>query len=198
MKIDNNNKVYVCGDYHEQDRKLLDMLADLVAGSAIVFLGDYPVKSKSQFEDLNSLLIKYRVHAYLLRGNHDNPVYLHAERNDVNLKNSNLTILAEVDSLQWRDLNILCISGAVSVDRAGMRAALGTCWPGDEAVPVDVVEQTKKLVAKHGRFDIMLSHSSTAEGVPESCENSKLVDSYLLDDPELKDDLNLENKLGTD
>ncbi|MBK1790163.1 metallophosphoesterase [Persicirhabdus sediminis] len=193
MKIENSN-LYVCGDYHEQGRRLKIMLALLQPNSAVVFLGDYPAQFMSQFGDLNNLLIQYRLHAYLLRGNHDNPVFWRAEREHVNQRYSNLTLLAEVDSLQWRDVNILCVSGAISVDRTSKRTDVGFCWPNTEAVPADAVEQTHKLVGELGTFNIMLSHSSTIEGVPESCEDSSFVKRFLPDDPNLMADLKSENQ----
>ncbi len=188
MHIEATN-LYICGDYHGQKEQLKKQLVSIPAGSAVVFLGDYPIHHAGQLATLSILLGDFELQAYLIRGNHDNPQFWRDDREDVNQKFANLTLLADVDSLQWQGLNVLCIGGAISADRLGDRMDQVDCWSTDEQVPMDVAACTQALVDEFGSFDIMLSHTCTHEGEPVCAEKVAFVSRFLPIDEKLENDL---------
>ena len=85
----------------------------------IIQVGDFGVgfktlvKEKRQLDDINTALIKRNVIVYAIRGNHDQPSYF--ENDPFGL--SNIKLVKDYTVLNLVGKNILCIGGAISIDR---------------------------------------------------------------------------------
>lgn len=85
----------------------------------IIQVGDFGVgfktlvKEKRQLDDINTALIKRNVIVYAIRGNHDHPSYF--ENDPFGL--SNIKLVKDYTVLNLVGKNILCIGGAISIDR---------------------------------------------------------------------------------
>lgn len=85
----------------------------------IIQVGDFGVgfktlvKEKRQLDDINTALIKRNVIVYAIRGNHDQPSYF---ENDPFVL-SNIKLVKDYTVLNLVGKNILCIGGAISIDR---------------------------------------------------------------------------------
>ena len=65
------------------------------------------------FSTLNAVLRKINSVLYCIRGNHDDPSYF----NDNIINKSNVKLIKDYSIISVGDKNILCIGGAVSIDR---------------------------------------------------------------------------------
>jgi len=178
------------GDFHRQTELLKERLQEITAAgapSALIMLGDYDVHTASEVDELKDLLIAYPVDYYLLRGNHDNPLYWKDRDISGIFEDGYFHLLHEVDYIQWGDVRFLTVNGAVSVDRTCIRFDRGNCWPDIEPVPKDAVDQIQKLRAEHGEFDVLLSHTGIISGQTIKSEFTKSlasIDETLLEDLE--------------
>ena len=68
---------------------------------------------KNECEQLNKLFATRNVICFMIRGNHDNPSYFDGET--INM--SNLHAIPDYTVVQVGDENILCVGGAISIDR---------------------------------------------------------------------------------
>jgi len=193
--IPNSHQVYLMGDYHGHTETLKEKLQEItVTGcpSALIMLGDYDVHTAEEVTELKDLLTAYSIDYYLLRGNHDHPIYWQDRSISSLFEESSFHFLHEVDCIQWGDVRFLTVNGAVSVDRARIRFDRGHCWPETEPVPKDVVEQIRKLRELHGDFDVLLSHTGIISGKAIKSEFTK---SFASTDDTLFEDLEKEREL---
>jgi predicted phosphodiesterase len=176
----------------------------------IIQVGDFGVgfksieKEKRMLEDYNPLLKKNNVHIWAIRGNHDYKP--HFDNDPFQL--SNIHLIPDYTVLEICDKQILCIGGAVSVDRtwrytklqkAGIfeNQTLGkeSWWP-DELFVLD-----KDKLSEMRNIDILVTHTA-----PHFCEPDNtfgfgpFVEGIIQEtgDNELKTDLNLERQQVTD
>ena len=125
---------------------------------------------------------------YTTRGNHDNPQYWQDRELAKTIETDHLKLLADVDYLQWGELNLLCVSGAVSVDRTGVRFDDGNCWPDTEGIPKDSVQQ----IEHRAPCDVLLTHSGIIDGMTV---DNNFIHTYASNDKNLITDLKLEREL---
>jgi len=193
--IPHSHRVYLMGDFHGHTERLKEKLQEItVAGgpSALILLGDYDAHTASDIDQLKDLLAAYSVDYYLLRGNHDNPLYWQDRGISSLFEDSYFHFLHELDCIQWGESKILTVNGAVSVDRTCIRFDRGNCWPDIEPVPKDAVDQIQKLREQHGEFDVLISHTGIIIGKTIKSEFTKSfasTDETLLEDLEKERDL---------
>lgn len=119
MNLTEYNNVYVCGDIHGKFRVLFNKIKSCkISDSLIIIAGDvglgfykenyYNVEFtylKNKYKNLNNKIIS-------VRGNHDNPEYYTGEYDwDI------LTPVKDYSIIHTRNKNILCVGGALSIDR---------------------------------------------------------------------------------
>ena len=186
--IPDHHPLYLIGDYHCNTERLIEKLELIKGPATLIMLGDYSTYDAQGISDLATLLSGYDVHSYLLRGNHDNPKYWQDRSLADILETPAFKLLEDVDSLQWRQLKITTVSGAISVDRSCIRTDNGKCWPAQEAIDTNVIAKVLEL----GHADILLSHTGIVEGVTAK---NQFVESFASTDDTLIDDIKAERLL---
>ena len=186
--IPNKKNLFIIGDYHQHEEQLITILERISkTPSALILLGDYDIHTQDDMNEFKAFLNKFQIDYYLLRGNHDYPKFWQDKKSKNQIQTTNFHLLNEIDSISWRDKKILTISGAVSVDRTGVRTECGYCWPDTEGIPPDAISRIP-----NEKFDILLSHTGI---IPEDSEKSEFVESYSSIDTALLDDLKTERNL---
>ena len=191
-------RILFLGDLH-RNFNLLEHYVRLydIKDAHIVQVGDFGV-GFSTFEreleilkNINKTLETNNVFVWAIRGNHDDPEYF--ENDPFNL--TNIKLVKDYSVLEIANRRILCIGGAVSVDRMvsktqaqldgdntriiGQRWILGEEFKYDDSLLVDL-----------RGIDTIVTHT-----VPDYCtpDNSMgfgpFVDHFIMEDPELKLDL---------
>ena len=90
-----------------------------LSNSVLICAGDIGVGFKNieyynkMFSTLNAVLRKMNSVLYCIRGNHDDPSYF----NDNKINKSNIKLIKDYSVISVGDKNILCVGGAVSIDR---------------------------------------------------------------------------------
>lgn len=113
-------RILFLGDIHRNFNLILQYvkLYD-ITDAHIIQVGDFGVgfktfiKEKRALELIHTGLVKRNVHVWAIRGNHDYKPYFDADPFGF----SNIHLVADYSVLNLADKNILCIGGAVSVDR---------------------------------------------------------------------------------
>jgi predicted phosphodiesterase len=167
----------------------------------IIQVGDFGVgfatfeKEKRMLEMYHDILVKNNVHVWAIRGNHDYKP--HFDNNPFGF--SNIHLVADYTVLNLDDKNILCIGGAVSVDREWRytkKQKLGTfenptlgveSWWSDEVFVLDV-DKIKDL----RDINIMVTHTCPDYCTPDNTFSlSPFVEGIIRDtgDTELRGDL---------
>lgn len=107
------------GDWHgEYDKAYRKMKEYDLRDCTIIQVGDFgigfmlPKKDMRKLEVLNKQLANRNIMLYAFRGNHDDPSYFDGS---VNL--SNIRLLADYSVIEVDGKNILCVGGAISIDR---------------------------------------------------------------------------------
>lgn len=181
-----------------------------ITDAHIIQIGDFGVgfntieKEKRMLEMYNPILVKNNVHVWAIRGNHDYKP--HFDNDPFGL--SNIHLIPDYTVLELCDKRILCIGGAVSVDRnwrytkkqkLGIfeNVTLGkeSWWP-DEKFVLD-----KDKLGEMKDIDIVATHTA-----PHYCEPDNtfgfgpFVDGIVQEtgDNELKTELNVERQQMTD
>lgn len=193
--IPSNYKLFLLGDYHRHEEMLKEKLKAICADgvpSALVMLGDYDAHSASDIDELRELLITYPIDYYLLRGNHDCPLYWQDRGISQLFENPYFHLLNDVDCIKWNDIKFLTVNGAISVDRTCVRYDMGKCWPKEEPVPKDAISRIKLILEKYGSFNTLLTHTGIISG---KTIKSVFTESFASTDESLLTDLAEEKKL---
>lgn len=166
-----------------EDKKKLNLIqiGDFGAGFDFGTPGAFIQK----MDYLNTILGKYNVTLYVLRGNHDDPQYF-----DGTYANywSNLKMMPDYSIIELEGKRILLVGGAISIDRTG-RTEGRSWWPNE----VFVLDEEKLKTIKN--IDIVATHSSPKFCHPISFNG--LVYSFAAYDPPLLEDLTAERELIT-
>lgn len=117
----NNNPIVMWGDVHgnwdylerEIKRKKITDINFIQVGDFGVGMQPYEREIR-QLEFFDEVLRKANCKVYAIRGNHDNPFYFDNKENG---KYKNIIFVEDYTVLIQDGINILCIGGAISVDR---------------------------------------------------------------------------------
>lgn len=134
---------------------------------------------KTALGKLNESLKRNNNYIYAIAGNHDDPAYFKETNNPFSL--SNITLLADYSELELLGKKILCVGGAISVDRIWRKE--GKSYWKDEGFVFDesFFSEGKK------QYDIVLTH--TRPGVCGSFKGFGEIEHIFLKDPILRDEL---------
>ena len=178
--------IFLSGDCHGEFHtfKYLIKQRYSIKDSYIIQLGDFGVGFynenyyKEQLGRLDACLEHDNNHLYVLRGNHDSPVYFQQTNNPFEYKN--ITFLKDYSELTLLGVEFLCIGGAISIDRQD-RTEGRSYWKDEVFFFDDSFDFSKK------KYDVVLTHTR-----PKSCGAFKgfnNISGWLKNDVTLKDDL---------
>lgn len=193
LKI-NKNPLFGWGDTHGNWRFLEQHLHKFdVTNANFLQVGDfgigYKLLEEEELYDLNQTLKCRNVFLYVIRGNHDNPFYFKGMHLDWY---SNIFFLEDYTIIQWKDKNILCIGGAISIDRkkSQRRGMLDgrQYWWHNEGFNYD--EGLVKQILDEYYIDIVATHNCPSDFPPVGY--SQIVYDFAKEDDKLIGDLDKE------
>lgn len=180
----------VMGDLHNDYHAITNFIfRQRITDICLINVGDFPrglglpedlIEEEERLAKLNEYLVEYNSMVYVIRGNHDNPAYYDGEHDFSNIK-----FLPDYTILQIENKNILCIGGAISIDRK--TNIKDVSWFENEGVVIN-----KDEVKDITDLDMMITHTSPNYVYP--FWSSHIVDNAALLDPTLKMDLEIERK----
>jgi DNA repair exonuclease SbcCD nuclease subunit len=193
----NYNKKYLLGDIHGE----WSVIARHIVGVgdidvAYIQVGDFGVgfdhidNEVERLKKLNDILNEYKCDLYVVRGNHDDPIWF----KDENLKEyksqlNRIIFVPDYTMINIDDENILFVGGAISIDRVPRRMSLRESWWEDEVFVLD----KNKLNLFEG-VDRVITHTSPNFCSPVGFNN--VVYLYARNDKGLLDELIVErNKI---
>lgn len=201
MKL-KNNPVAVLGDIHSKLSIIGHYIERLkLSHYTIIQVGDFGYGfSSNQFALLDELLKINHIQLIVLRGNHDN-YYNHFPKlgkPEYSRKLSNIIFLKDFDVLEWNDKKILCIGGAICIDRVD-RVDGSSYWK-QESINYDKIKfdtepdtfQRYMLDQYTKNIDMVISH--TAPKVLHSYLKLHSLDERFKFDDKLKYDLDMESE----
>ena len=184
LQINTKTNLYILGDIHGNLDAIYDFIDTYnITNSTIVSVGDFGYGFvDDQLSTLNYYLFKTGNSLLVNRGNHDcywNHYYKFGYTEYSSLLEF-IKFLPNYSTLLWNDKKILCIGGAVSIDRV-LRED-GISWWKDEAV-----EQRYPVTDLPNDIDIIISHTNPSSFIPLSLSASCYA--YAKNDPHLIEDL---------
>jgi DNA repair exonuclease SbcCD nuclease subunit len=201
--------IAVIGDVHGEWGLIRDKIKYYDLQDACVFqAGDFgvgfryndprePRKERKRLLELNNFLKKRNIFLYVVRGNHDNPMFF-----DGNHNFTNIIFMQDYDVIEIGEHRILGIGGATSVDRKPsyiFKDDRGKDWPGrKEGVhwwPNEkIIYDEEKLNNLYG-IDIVVTHTAPDFVYPPVIGGTVL--KWCACDQELKEELIAERELIT-
>lgn len=200
-------RIMYLGDLHG-NFNLIHQYIDLygIKDTHIIQAGDFGIgfqtveKERRMLEMYHTKLVKNNVFLWGVRGNHD--FKGHFDNDPFGL--TNIKLVKDYEVLNLEGKNILCMGGAVSVDRCVRKNkaqfegvfndVAGLEWWNNENFVLDI-----EKLGKLRNIDIVVTHTC-----PEYCPPDNtfgfgyFVESYIRKDYELKKDLIIERKQITD
>ena len=188
------NYIFI-GDPHGIDA-IQDILKhftkDVPDNTIMFFCGDIGLgfnsieKESKALDNCNNIAKKHNYHLILVRGNHDNPnLYV----NTSPLNKSNITVIEDYTLVNTFDKNVLCIGGAISIDRS-RRTEGKSYWKNETVKPID---EFLSIDIQYADFniDIICAHSSPTYIKPINTsviDQGKIVQDWSIWDSKLKQD----------
>ena len=174
-------------------------------GVDLLQLGDFGVgffyndpknikKEARQLKTLNDFLGKRDSQLFVVRGNHDNPMFFDGTHTEF----ENITFLQDYTVFNLNGLKILNINGGISIDRGPMPYLnnkigrfQGVSWWEDEVVKY--TEEDKAKILNTNGIDLIISHNAPDFAQPQGF--GKLLPRFAQDDKTLIDDVRVERNL---
>lgn len=118
-----------------------------------------------QLEQLDQFLGEKGINLYVIRGNHDNPIFW-KRRYGLNLpKYSNINLIDDYTIRKIEDKNVLFIGGGVSIDRFIRSAEHPPTWWMDEKIEYSL-GILQSVIGKARKVDIVVTHSAPEFALP--------------------------------
>lgn len=219
--LNDKTSIHFVGDIHGEFSWLSKWIKEKdIKDSILIFCGDFGVgfdsveREELELQSANLSCKERNIDCYVFRGNHDNPEYF-TDKQKLNL--SQFTLIRDYTIIKTPNHNILCVGGAVSVDRLNrisylnervLRYSLSNnisqeearlkliengeyvgWWENEKFVYDDVaIEDIKKI---HENIDVIATHSA-----PDFCQPTKKnnISYWLRVDPGLDSDLESERR----
>lgn len=159
---------------------------NLNEGSNLIQVGDFGIgfgDMVTRCQRLNEVLAAKNNHVYVVRGNHDMPIWFSGA--DVYNRFSHIHFVKDNTILELNDKKILCIGGGVSIDRVDRVEGKG--WWKDEILKFD--ESLPGILASND-VDVVVTHVFDTGRISPLKE--ELVAYYAGKDPYLRHDLTKE------
>lgn len=194
MKFKKDKRVIVIGDVHGAIEMAVNNMQRYwgVENAVIIFAGDVglgfgsDVNMKHRLELINKGLKKLNNVIVFMRGNHDNPDIFNKRWKEFSY--SNVKTIKDYTTIQVGDKNILCVGGAISVDRK-VRELNVSYWK-DEKFVFDHKKANKLKDITH-----VITHNTPSFAHPTFM--GQIVYSYSKYDNSLLKDINIERNLHT-
>ena len=196
----NAKSVIVCGDIHGEFNAVIYKLCIqyqmrdtvLIVAGDCGFGFDKPGYYDNVFNHNSSRLSKANNWVVMVRGNHDDPSYFNEER----ISHRRFRTIPDYSVLQACGHNILCIGGAVSIDRdyrkkhdsRSLRSGVASYW-ADEMPFYN--EKVLNDISKELKIDTVVTH--TAPSFCELISKDGLTD-WAVSDPDLLSDCTKERE----
>lgn len=167
IRIDLTGKkdLYFMGDIHGGFRKMTWSLLSqwCLEDSVVVVCGDIGMGFykrgyyADEFQRMQTKLSEKNVTVVMFRGNHDNPDYFNSEEFDEFQYGGaypNIFLVPDYTVLETKNGNVLCIGGAISIDRS-QRTEYVSWWKDekmvlpDELDYLDISKESIDIVATH-------------------------------------------------
>ena len=195
--------LFVCGDIHGEFKTLLyEIKRKGISNAIILIAGDcgFGFEKARYYEQLyhklNRTLQKTNCILLLIRGNHDDPEYFQKGLIDYPL----MKTIPDYSVICFKNRNILCVGGAVSVDRserlhamwlAGLKGRTVKYYWEDEA-PLFDQPQLSELKTNDILIDTVVTHTAPSFCSPHTKTG---IENWLLKDDQLANDISQERKL---
>lgn len=191
--------IVFCGDIHGDFIALVDMLRQKdIHDALIVIAGDcgFGFETPEYYEDTYQKILRhlqaYNLWIVMLRGNHDNPAYFNG---DQRITYERWQTIPDYTILQACHHNILCVGGAISIDRS-MRLQWMDIRPEREAYWIDEAPVYNPMaldsLSEQGvKIDTVVSHTA-----PSFCElqTKRGLSSWCMKDSALWNDTTQERQ----
>lgn len=162
--------MYFIGDTHGM-RPVFSIVDRLkITNSNLIHVGDFGLGFVSIMQDVNNLLavdemlINTQNKLYVVRGNHDNPIFWDKSKG-LNLpKLHNIHLVDDYSVLDIENKKILCVGGGISIDRQLRKDDRPyPSWWKDEEFQWHP-GKFNRVVNNHSTMDIIVTHSA-----PSAC-----------------------------
>jgi DNA repair exonuclease SbcCD nuclease subunit len=175
---------------HAIDKKKLDT-------TTIIHVGDLGLGFQSITNDIRDLCAldefcqQSGINFYAIRGNHDNPIFWKQEFGLRLPKFYNIHLVDDYSIINIESKNILCVGGAISIDRLIRASEHPPTWWRNERFYLDF-EKLNLTLSKINTIDIVVTHSAPDFAFPQN-DHVAIVDHYC--DLEQKHGLDLRKDL---
>lgn len=194
----NQENISFWGDTHGNWVYLKNVIKTFqINNTSFIQVGDFGIGFRDNevelLNDFNSVLRKTNCYLYIIRGNHDNP---NEFTGDIT-KYSNIVLLKDYTVIKWYDKKILCVGGALSIDREKLKLDMQngsrTVWWENEQFVYDeaILED---IIANHN-INIVVTHTAPTHFHPISGRLSQIVQRFAKNDKTLVNDLHAERLL---
>lgn len=200
-------------DYFEKDINKKDLKDCIIIVAGDCGFGFHrKVYYERIFTSMNRHFIERNIHCYMIRGNHDDPYYFNSDI----IKFSNVQTIPDYTILSIGKHNILCVGGAISVDRTfrideywkkidhyaitmnvtledAKSVILPYYW--EDEMPIYDLDKLSEITNSGIKIDMVVTHTS-----PSFAFNTdkKEIKFWLKKDEFLSTDLDKERKVLTD
>jgi len=177
-------RMYFIGDTHTVGELPRILEKHKLTDSNLIHVGDFGLGELSIMQEVKNLqtideiLLETNNQLYVIRGNHDNPIFWNKSLG-LNLpKLHNLHLVDDYSVINVEDKNILCVGGAISLDRIPRSRDIPypSWWRGEEFVYNPY--RLDQAIAKGRVIDIVVTHTAPHFCYPLSGSKSQLVDHY--------------------
>ncbi len=199
------------GDIHGEFRTILNKFKRLeITNSNIFMCGDFGVGFykiayyEAELKRLEDWCIEHECKIFVIRGNHDNPAFF---KSPSLLPFDNIVFVGDYDVVVTRTRNVMCIGGAISIDRYNRNSFLmlglpdhfkkegkDDWWEDEPVTAVYVNKLVEYLKDLSINIDTVVSHTSPPEFKTDGI-GKVYMDAIFDVDPELKEDLIKENEI---
>lgn len=190
--------MYFLGDTHGM-RPVFSIIDRLkIENSHIIHVGDFGLGFVSIMRDIKNLevvdemLMDTNNHLYVVRGNHDNPIFWDKSKG-LNLpKLHNLHLIDDYSVITVEGKKILCVGGGISIDRQIRKDDKPyPSWWKDEEFKYDPLK-INKIANSEDRIDIVVTHTAPSFCYPRGVDAPIVNDWHGI---ELQHGNNLKNEL---